>query len=118
MNKRKKTKFGWLTYRKMWGFKLYLTELQHLSFLPSVNHVSARGVLFFGYDVIHYDRPSSQFQNTLLSLPSVFKVKTADCSKTIKNFYKTALRYIPEFSILHSHRCENLKYYQLKVSSV
>lgn len=88
------------------GFKLYLTELQHLSFLPSVNQVSARRVLFFffGYDVVQSDRTSPQFQNKLLHLPPVFKVKTTDCSKTITNFYKTAQHYIPEYFIVSAVR--------------
>jgi len=91
------------------GFKLYLTELQHLILLPSVNHVSARRVFFFFcFDVVQSYRTSSQFQSKLWHLPSVFKVMTTNCSKTITNVYKTARLYIPEFRILHSHCCENL----------
>jgi hypothetical protein len=32
-------------------------------------------------------------------------------SETLVDFQRTTMRYIPEESTLHNHRCENLKFY-------
>jgi hypothetical protein len=42
---------------------------------------------------------------------STLKMEVICFSETSVDFQRTARRYIPEYSTLHNHRCENLKSY-------
>jgi hypothetical protein len=43
------------------------------------------------------------------------KMETICSSETSVDFYRTTWHYIPEVRTPHSHRCENLKSYRIKI---
>jgi hypothetical protein len=47
-----------------------------------------------------------------LAYPSTLKMEAICLSEASVDFQRTEWRYIPEESILHNHRCENLKSYR------
>jgi hypothetical protein len=49
----------------------------------------------------------------LLGFSSTIKMEATSTSANVVDFQRTAWCYIPEGTILHNHRCENLKPYIL-----
>jgi hypothetical protein len=51
----------------------------------------------------------SSKQRSCLAYSSTLKMEATCSSETMVDFHRTTRRYIPEYWLLHNHRCENLK---------
>jgi hypothetical protein len=98
-----------------------------VSFCPTASQWELRLILPFPSCFLHNpkfrpaDYPACFHVGTLLCLCLALKMVPIWSSETSVGFQRTTWRYIPEDSTLYSHRCENLKSYDvllfLRVSS-
>jgi hypothetical protein len=76
-----------------------ITELKHLTVL----------VHFLVFQSVGFQYLPDLVPVAYLAYSLILKMEAVRSSETSLKFYLTAQHHIPEESILHSHRCENLK---------
>jgi hypothetical protein len=78
-----------------------------------ISHYYDEDFYLLGHNAMQFvkSQPSSCYLLSRLAFSSTLKMEVNYSSVTLVDFQWTTLRYIPEDTTLHNHRCENLKYY-------